>query len=58
MREEARDLDFHIFGRIHSPDYPPKDAAYLYTISVSLVKVAEAAETTADYISAMAVKYG
>ena len=58
LREEARDLDFHIFGRIHSPDYTPKDAAYLYTISVSLIKVAEAAESTADYISAMAVKYG
>ena len=58
MREEARDLDFHIFGRIHSPDYSPKDAAYLYTISVSMIKVAEAAESTADYISIMAVKYG
>ncbi len=58
MREEARDLDFHIFGRLHSPDYTPKDAAYLYTISVSMIKVAEAAEITADYISTMAVKYG
>jgi len=58
MREEARDLDFHIFGRIHSPDYNPKDAAYLYTISVSMVKVAEAAEKTAAYISTMAIKYG
>ena len=58
MREEARDLDFHIFGRIHSPDYPPKDAAYLYTISVSLVKVSEAAEQTSDYIQTMTVKYG
>ncbi|UCE12634.1 MAG: DUF47 family protein [Candidatus Heimdallarchaeota archaeon] len=58
MREEARDLDFHIFGRIHSPDYTPKDAAYLYTISVSMIKVAEAAEQTADYIQTMTVKYG
>ncbi|MFX1283648.1 MAG: DUF47 family protein [Promethearchaeota archaeon] len=58
MREEARDLDFHIFGRLHSPDYTPKDSAYLYTISVSMVKVAEAAEQTADYIQTMTVKYG
>ncbi len=58
MREEARDLDFHIFGRLHSPDYPPKDSAYLYTISVSMIKVAEAAEQTADYIQTMTVKYG
>ena len=58
MREEARDLDFHIFGRIHSPDYTPKDAAYLYTISVSLIKVSEAAEQTSDYIQTMTVKYG
>lgn len=58
MREEARDLDFHIFGRVHSPDYTPEDAAYLYTISVSMIKVAEAAEQTADYIQTMTVKYG
>ena len=57
-REEARDLDFHIFGRIHSPDYTAKDAAYLYTISVSMVKVAEAAEETSNYIQTMSVKYG
>ena len=57
-REEARDLDFHIFGRINSPDYTAKDAAYLYKISVSLIVVAEAAEQTGDYIRAMTVKYG
>lgn len=57
-REEARDLDFHIFGRINSPDYDAKDAAYLYKISVSLIVVAEASEQTADYIRAMTVKYG
>ena len=57
-REEARDLDFHIFGRINSPDYDAKDAYYCYKISVSLVVVAEAAEETADYIQVMTVKYG
>ncbi|MHA1214444.1 MAG: DUF47 domain-containing protein [Candidatus Hodarchaeales archaeon] len=58
VREEARDLDFHIFGRIHSPDYNAKDAAYLYTISVSLIKVAEASERTGEYIQTMTIKYG
>jgi len=58
IREEARDLDFHIFGRIHSPDYEAKDVAYLYTIFVSLIKVAEASEQTAEYIQAMTIKYG
>jgi predicted phosphate transport protein (TIGR00153 family) len=57
-REEARDLDFHIFGRINSPDYDAKDAYYCYKISVSLVVVAEAAEQTSDYIQTMTVKYG
>ena len=57
-REEARDLDFHIFGRINSPDYDAKDAYYCYKISVSLIVVAEAAEQTSDYIQVMTVKYG
>lgn len=57
-REEARDLDFHIFGRINSPDYDAKDAYYCYKISVSLVVVAEAAEQLSDYIQVMTVKYG
>jgi predicted phosphate transport protein (TIGR00153 family) len=57
-REEARDLDFHIFGRINSTDYDAKDAFYCYKICVSLVEIAEAAEQTSDYIQTMIVKYG
>ncbi|MHA2364699.1 MAG: DUF47 domain-containing protein [Candidatus Hodarchaeales archaeon] len=57
-REEARDLDFHIFGRLNSPDYTTKDAFYIFRISMSLVAVADAAEETGNFIQAMAVKYG
>ncbi|MHA1451141.1 MAG: hypothetical protein ACTSP4_17205 [Candidatus Hodarchaeales archaeon] len=56
-REAARELDFHVFGRLVSDDYSAKDAWWHEKISVSIIGVIEKVEEAGDYIRTMTVKY-
>ncbi|UCE13515.1 MAG: DUF47 family protein [Candidatus Heimdallarchaeota archaeon] len=57
-REAARELDFHIFGRLVSPDYNSKDAFFCQAISASLISVIEATENASNFIRALSAKIG
>lgn len=57
-REAARELDFHIFGRLVSPDYNSKDAFFCQAISASLFSIIEATENASNFIRAISAKIG
>ena len=57
IREDARELDFIMFGRFITPDYSAKDAFFFEKVSVSIIGIIRQAEIASDFIRTMAVKY-
>ncbi|TFF86334.1 DUF47 family protein [Candidatus Thorarchaeota archaeon] len=57
VREEARNEKFELIEDICEGDYKPIDAMYYHLIATEILEVAIRAETTADLIRAIAVRY-
>ncbi|MHA2293967.1 MAG: DUF47 family protein [Candidatus Hodarchaeales archaeon] len=57
-REAARELDFHIFGRLVSADYTPKDAFFCHAISASITSIIEATKAASSFIRALSAQTG
>ncbi len=58
VREEARDIQFELLGKLfRKDDYKPNEIVMYKTISERILQVAIRAELTADFIRELAVKY-